>query len=58
MICERMAVAGAFPGIAGDFIGAPDAAGGNHNGLRLENFETPAFAVIAERANDAVAVLE
>ena len=58
MIRERLAVAGVFPGIAGDFVRAPDAAGGKHDGLGLENLETSALAVVAERANDAVAVLE
>ena len=29
VIRERLAVAGVFPGIAGDFVGAPDAAGGD-----------------------------
>ena len=58
VIRERLAVAGVFPGIASDFVGAPDAAGGKHNGLCLENFETPALAVVAKRADDAVAILE
>ena len=58
VIGERLAVAGVFPGIAGDLVGAPDAAGGDHHGLGLENLETAAFAVVAERAGDAVAVLE
>ena len=58
MIRERNAVAGAFPGIARDFVGATKSAGGNHDRLRLENPETSALAVIAKRAHDAIAVLE
>ncbi len=37
---------------------APDPAGGDHDGLGLENFEPPALAVVAERAHNAIAVLE
>jgi len=31
---------------------------GEHHGFRAENFELPPFAVVAERADDALAVLE
>ena len=58
MIGQRLAVAGVFPGVAGDFIGATNAAGGQHDGFRLENLESSALAVVAERADNAVAVLE
>jgi hypothetical protein len=36
----------------------PDAAGRQHHGLGLENFEAAALAIVTERARDAVAVLE
>ncbi len=58
VIRERNAVAGAFPGIGRDFIRAAQTAGGKHHGLCLENPETAALAVVTERADDAVAVLE
>jgi hypothetical protein len=58
MIRERLPVAGVFPGVAGDSISATNAAGGKHNGFRLEDLESSAFAVVAERPNDAVAVFE
>ena len=58
MIRERNAVARAFPGIARDFVSAAQTAGANHNGLRLENPETSALAVITKRAHNPVAVLE
>ena len=58
VIGQRVAVAGAFPSIAGDLVCAADAAGGENDGLGLENFETPMFAFISERPDDAVAVLE
>ena len=53
-----MAVARAFPAVARDPIGAPDPAGGEHGGLRLEHAEAPALAVVAECADDAGAVAE
>src|SRR4029077_21107688 len=58
MICQRLPVARVFPGVAGDFIGATNAAGGEHDGFRLENLETSTLAVVAERSNNSVAVLE
>ena len=36
MIGQRLAVAGVFPGIAGDFVGSADAAGRQHDRFRLE----------------------
>ena len=53
-----MAVAGAFPRVAGDLIGAAEAARGDNDRLGLENLEAAALAIIAERPGDAVAVLE
>ena len=55
---ERHAVAGALPGIRSDLPGFSDAAGGDHDGLRLENDEAAALAPVAERARDAVAIFQ
>ena len=57
-IREGVAVAGAFPAVARDVVGAADAAGGEDDGLRLEHAESSALAVVAERADDAGAVLQ
>ncbi len=58
VISERVAVASAFPRIAGDLIGAAQAAGGDHHRLGLKNLEAATFAVVAKRSGDAVAVLQ
>ena len=58
VVGERVAVAGVFPAVAGDLVGAADAAGGEHDGLGAKQLERPALALVAERAGDAVAVLE
>ena len=58
VIGERVAVAGVFPTVAGDFEGAADAAGGEHDGLGAKEMEAAALAVVAEGAGDAVAVLQ
>ena len=58
VVREGNAVAGAFPGIAGDGIGPAQTAGANHHGLGLENAETAALAVITKGARHAVAILE
>ena len=55
-IGERVPVAGAFPAVAGDAIGAADAAGREHHRLGLEHPEAAALALVAERADDARAV--
>jgi hypothetical protein len=56
MIGERMAVAGAFPAVAGDPISAADAAGREHDRLGAEGLETPPLAVVANRAGHPAAV--
>ena len=53
-----MAVAGVLPTVAGDLVGAADAAGGEHHGFGVEQFETAALALVAERARDTIAVLQ
>ena len=58
VICERLSVSGIFPGVAGDSIGAANAAGCQDNCLCLEEFESSALPVITERANDAIAILK
>ena len=58
MICQRLPVAGVFPGVAGDFIGATNAAGGEHDGFRLENLETSTRRGSCRTLNNTVAALE
>ena len=58
VVGERVAVAGVFPAVARDLVGAADAAGRQHDRLRAEHLEAAALALVAERAGDAVAVLE
>src|SRR5205823_9450764 len=41
---EGVAVAGVLPGVAVDPVGAADAAGGEHDGLRAEDDEAPRVA--------------
>ena len=53
-----MAVAGVFPAVAGDLVRAADAAGRQHDRLGAKQLEAPPLAFVAERADDAVAVLE
>ena len=53
-----MAIASAFPAVAGDPVGAADTAGREHRRLRLEDAEASALAVVAERAGDARAVAQ
>ena len=57
-VSERHAVAGAFPGIGGDFPGFADAAGGDDHGFGFEENEAALFTPVAECAGDAVAVFE
>ena len=58
VVGERVAVAGVFPAVARDLVGAADAAGRQHDGFRAKQLEAPALALVSERADDAVAVLE
>src|SRR5258708_9994133 len=53
-----MTVAGILPAIAGDFVGAPNAAGCEHHGLGPEELEAAALAVVTKGAGDAVAILQ
>src|SRR5690349_20901247 len=55
-IGERVAVTGAFPTIARDFVGAPGSAGGEDDGLGGKQVETAAFAVVRHRPGHASAV--
>ena len=51
-----MAVAGAFPAVAGDPVGAADAAGRQDDGLGLEDVEAAALAVVGQHAGRAPVV--
>ena len=55
-----MPVAGAFPRIARDFIGAPQTTGSNDDRLgNPENFKTSSLTIVTERAvDDPVVILE
>src|SRR6185437_4798638 len=55
IVGERLAVAGVLPTVAGDLVGAADAAGGQHYGLGEEEVVAAAIAVVAEAAEAAVA---
>ena len=50
VVGERVAVAGVFPAVARDLVGAADAAGREDDRLGLEQLEAPALALVAERA--------
>ena len=58
VVGQRLAVAGVFPTVAGDLVGAPDAAGGQHDRFRLEQTEPPALTIVTERAHHAVAIFQ
>ena len=58
LVGERLAVAGVLPGVRRDLVRLAEAAGGEHERLRAEDDEAPGLAPVADRAGDAVAVLE
>ena len=53
-----MTVAGIFPTIAGDFVGAADSAGREHNGLGAKNFESPALAFVSKCTDDTITIFK
>jgi hypothetical protein len=55
---ERVPVAGVLPGVRGDLPRLADTAGGQDDRRRLEDDEPSRLPPIAERAGDAVAVLQ
>ena len=57
-IRERVSVTGIFPTVAGDFVGAPDSAGREHNGLRAKNFESPVLAFVSKCTDDAITIFK
>src|SRR5205814_9890443 len=57
-VCERVPISGIFPAVACDFVGAPNAAGGQDDRFSTVNFEAPPLALIPEGANHAVSVFE
>src|SRR5712691_1740055 len=58
VIGECMAVARVLPAVAGDLVGAAHAAGREDHRFGLEQLEASALALVAERADHAVVVLE
>src|SRR5438105_8927821 len=56
VIRQRMSVAGVFPAVAGNFVGASNSAGGEYDCFRPENFEATALAFIAKSANRAISI--
>src|SRR4029077_15245924 len=57
VIRERVPVAGVFPTVAGDFVGAANSASRQHDRLGAEHMESPAFAIIPKCACYPVAIL-
>ena len=55
---QRVPVAGALPAVAGDAVGAPDAAGREHDRLGAKQLEPAALALVAEGPGDAPAIDE
>ena len=53
LIRERVAVAGAFPAVAGDLVGAPGAAGREDDRPGGEHLEPPALPLVADDARRA-----
>ena len=53
-----MAVTGVLPAVAGDLVGAADAAGGEDDRFGAENFESAALAIIAKCAHHAPVPLQ
>ncbi len=58
VIGERVAVAGVLPTVAGDFEGATDAAGGQHNGLSAKQLVASTLAFVTESSGHAAATFE
>ena len=58
VVGERVAVAGVFPTVAGDFVGPADAARRQHHGFGAEQVKSSALAVIPKCADHAVAILQ
>ena len=57
-IGERVAVAGAFPAVAGDLVRAPDAARREHDRRGVEHLEASALALVADDADRAAVRVE
>src|SRR5439155_3622889 len=58
MIGQRVPVTGAVPTVAADLVGLADAAGGEHDGFGLEDFELALLALIAKRSNHSLVIFE
>jgi hypothetical protein len=50
-ISERVAVTGVFPAVAGNLVGASDAAGCQHDRFRSKDKKPAAFTIVTERAD-------
>src|ERR1700722_9976188 len=53
-----MSVAGVLPTVAGNFVGAANAAGREDDCFGTKNFESAPLALVAKRANDAIAIFQ
>ena len=58
LVGQGMTIAGVLPAITGNLVGAPDAAGGQHESFGLEQTEPPALTIVTERAHHAVAIFQ
>ena len=58
IVGERVTVAGVLPAVARDLERAADAAGGQHDGAGAKQLEPAALALVAEGADDPIAVLQ
>src|SRR5262249_44739813 len=52
-IAERVTITGVFPAVAGNLVGASDAAGRQYDCLRTKNQEAAALAVVTERTDNS-----
>jgi len=58
VVRERVSVAGVFPAIARHAVRSADAAGCENHGLRREDLEASALAVVTQRAGNPIPILE
>ena len=58
VIRKRVPVAGAIPTVACDLVGFPDSASREHDSFRAENFEAASLTIVAERADNTLAILD
>src|SRR6266850_7553565 len=58
VVSQRVSIAGIFPAIAGDLVGATDSSSGHHDGPGLEQQESAALAVVSKRPHDTVSLFK